>query len=110
MVVGFDRQHLDQLIGQAQRPHLGAAVADASSMSGRGQAVPTEGAYVGRIRAGSPAAQAGLQVGDIITSIGGHAVRSAFDLESIVARIVPGQAVRIHYQRNAQDHETTIKF
>ncbi len=110
VVVGFDRRHLEQLIGQAQRPHLGAAVTDASSMAPPGQAEVVEGAYIGRLRAGSPAAQAGLQVGDVITAIGGHSVRSAFDLESIIARIKPGQMVSVRVHRVNLEHEVKIRF
>lgn len=109
VVVGFDRQHLEQLLGQNQRPHLGAAVADASTVA-PSQAGTVEGAYIGRIKPGSPVAQAGLQVGDIITGIGGHTVRSAYDLESILARIKPGQAVPVRYRRLNQEYEVTIRF
>jgi len=110
VVIGFDRRHLEQLIGQAQRPQLGAAVADAASMMANVKSGITEGAYVGRVRAGSLAAQAGLQVGDIITSIGGHTVRTAFDLESIIARIKPGQVVTVRFRRMNQEQSVNIKF
>ena len=36
-----------------------------------------EGAYVVEVTDGSPAAEAGIEVGDVITSIGGEAVTSA---------------------------------
>jgi glutaredoxin 3 len=109
-VVGFDRQRLSQLIGQAKRPHLGAAVIDAATMVLRGSSTSSEGAYVGRVRPGSAAAQAGLQTSDVIVAIAGRSVRTAFDLEEYMARIQAGQTVKVSYRRANQEFETNVKF
>lgn len=109
-VVGFDRRRLEQLIGQAQRPHLGAAVIDAATMALRGKSAIREGAYVGRVRPGSPAAQAGLQTSDIIIAIASKSIRSAYDLEEYIARMQPGQTISVRYQRANQEFETNVRF
>jgi S1-C subfamily serine protease len=109
-VVGFDRGRLDELIGQAKRPHLGASVIDAATIAQKSSSSLREGAYVGRVRPGSPAAQAGLQTSDIIVAIGGRSVRTAFDLEDYLARMQAGQAVSLRYKRANQEIETTVRF
>lgn len=110
VVVGFDRHRIEQLLGQAERPRLGAVVADASSMPAQATGGVREGAYIGQIRAGSLAAQAGLHSGDIITMIGGHAIRSAFDLEYVIDRLAVGQMVTIRFTRVNLEQETRIRF
>ena len=109
-VVGFDRRRLEQLIGQAQRPHLGAAVIDAATMALRGVTSIREGAYVGRVRPGSPAAQAGIQTSDIIIAIAGRSIHSAYDLEEYIARMQPGQTISVRYRRANQEFETNVRF
>ncbi len=107
-VVGFDWPRLERLLAQAQKPRLGASVADAERVQG---AVPgVRGAYIGRVRAGGLAEQAGLQSGDVITAIGSHAVHSADELASIVTRIAPGQTVRITYTRSGNIYESSIRI
>lgn len=109
-VVGFDRPRLDQLLEWAQRPRLGAAVADAADMAAKGRTAATEGAYIGRVTPGGSAARAGLQPGDVIVAIARQPVRSAAAVERVVARLRPGQAVPLSYVRNGAQHETTIQF
>lgn len=110
VVVGFDRRRIEQLIGQAQRPRLGAAIADAASIPAQRTGGTRVGAYIGKVRPGSLAAQAGLQTGDIITSFGGHTIKSAFDLEYVIDRSQPGQVINIRYSRLNQELETRIRF
>src|SRR5438105_1599600 len=80
VIVGFDRPRLTRIAqaaksahgGAARKPELGLAVADAATMLPK-QGRPAEyGAYVGKVKAGSGAEQAGLQPGDVITRIDGR--------------------------------------
>ena len=75
-IVGFDRPALEQALSSQARPGFGAAVADAAGGSG---------AYVGRVRPGSPAADARLQTGDVIVEFNKQPLKSAADLERAVA-------------------------
>ncbi len=99
VVVGFDRRRLEQLLSQAStsRVHLGAAVADAAPR------LHVEGAYVGRVKPGSPAERAGLRVADIIVALDGRTVHSASDLEQITADLRPGMCVRFTYLRGGNE-------
>ncbi len=112
-VVGFDRPRLDQLLEWAQRPRLGAAVADAVPVKDAFSyllTAATEGAYIGRITPGGAAARAGLQAGDVITAIARQPIRGAAAVERVVARVRPGQSVPLTYVREGRKQETTIQF
>ena len=109
-VVGFDRPRLEQLLSQAQRPRLGAAVADAADMAAKGRTTLSQGAYVGRVTPGGAAERAGLQAGDVITEIARQPIQGAEAVERVVARVRPGQAVPLTYVRDGRRYETTLQF
>jgi serine protease Do len=60
------------------------------------------GALVTSVSANGPASKAGLQRGDVITSIDGHAVRDSNDLRNRIASSVPGTTVRLDVLRNGK--------
>jgi S1-C subfamily serine protease len=69
-------------------PFLGILVASRpASASG--------GVLLGGVRAGSPAARAGLGRGDVLVSLNGTVVRSSSQLVTLVLRFRPGDAVRL---------------
>ncbi len=110
VVVGFNRPQIDQLLDTARRPRLSAAVADASEMAALGRCQVRSGAYVGRVTAGGVAEQAGLAAGDVITRLAGQAVSNALHLQSLVARLRPGQHVPLEYTRGQEALLTTLIF
>jgi putative serine protease PepD len=63
--------------------------------------VPTRGAVVLQVVAGSPADAAGLQQGDVITSFQGQPVTSADQLATAIQADKPGQKVRIGLYRGS---------
>lgn len=56
----------------------------------------------------SPAAKAGIQVEDVITSINEKPVRNELDLRTIVSRISPGTSVRIAYVRDGEEKTVRV--
>jgi putative serine protease PepD len=98
VVIGFDRPRLEQLLAPrpARGPRLGAAVADA------GPHLQASGAYVGHVRAGSPAARAGLRAGDVIVELDGQPVDGAASLERLVKQLNLGMAFPVVYVRRGQ--------
>jgi putative serine protease PepD len=60
-----------------------------------------EGVYVGRVSAGSPAAKAGLQTGDVIVAIDGKATPTSDALGTILAAHKPGETVTLKVQRQS---------
>ena len=61
--------------------------------------VPTQGAVVTQVESGSPADVAGLQEGDVITSLDGKPVTSADQLASAIQADKPGQSVSLGLYR-----------
>jgi len=89
---------VDQLkaTGKVVHAYLGVSAQDAN-----------KGAQLASIAAGSPAAKAGLQAGDVITSFGGKAVASSSVLSSLVDSYKPGDQVQVQYLRNGK--QQTVK-
>ena len=66
------------------------------------------GVTLSNVIAGSPAAQAGLKVGDTITSIDGKPIASGDELVNDISNRKPGSKAEIGYLRNGQKEKTTI--
>ncbi len=68
----------------------------------------SEGLYVRQVVPGSPAAQAGLQSGDIITEIDGEPARSTDQLQALTLTKRPGDKVQLTYERDGKTSTTTV--
>lgn len=110
IIVGFDRPRLDEALARAQRPRLGAAAADAAQMAAQGRTDQRAGAYLGRVRPDGVAARAGLAVGDVIISLAGRPVRTALELEQLIARVRPGARVPVEYVRGGDVRHAELVF
>jgi putative serine protease PepD len=62
-------------------------------------AYPPQGAQVTRVIAASPAARAGLRIGDVIVGIGDATVTDAADLATVVDSMPPGEQLAVTYLR-----------
>jgi putative serine protease PepD len=72
------------------------------------EAANGKGARIARVRAGSPAANAGLKVGDVITVFGGQKISAADDLTSAVSSKQPGDKVTVTYARSGDTQTTDV--
>jgi S1-C subfamily serine protease len=85
---------------------LGVAVSP-QGQNGFGQS--SAGATISGAVRGTPAAKAGLVAGDTITSVGGHQVAAASDLQGIIERYHPGDKVTVSWTDQAgQSHSATV--
>jgi serine protease Do len=66
------------------------------------------GVTVSSVVAGSPADQAGLKVGDTITTVDGHKVTKGAELVAEIASRKPGAKVALNFLRNGKTQETTV--
>ncbi len=92
---------------------IGINVADASAgcQDSFGGVTPpvSSGALVCQVFAGTPAAQGGLNNGDVITSINGHSVATADALTGLTAADHPGDRLSIAYvDTSGAKHTTTV--
>jgi len=95
--------------------HIGATAFLGVQVVSYGVQVPGQpaiaGAGVAGITPGTAAASAGLEPGDVIVSIGGHAVTSAMSLRSVMDTYHPGDTARLRWVDQAgQAHAATIIF
>jgi serine protease Do len=109
VVIGFNQPRLMQLLKQT-RPKLGASVADAASQARKHPGTPSSGAYVGQVRASSPAAQAGLRMGDVITALGGQPVANSADLHRLVSEMPRERDLSLTYVRDGQKRDTLVRL
>jgi S1-C subfamily serine protease len=122
VIVGFDRPRLEQLLASGgaagsagarpagARVQFGASIADAASILRKQGQIPILGAYVGRVAPGSPAEQAGLQSGDIITELNLRPIARAEDVSQALAGVRPGDRVVVVFLRGDREYraEATV--
>lgn len=89
--------------GRVRRGWLGLVV----QALGREQAMAlglerVEGALVAEVLAGSPAAEAGLRVGDVILAVDGEVLPSSRELPPLVGRLDPGTLLRLDVLREGR--------
>lgn len=94
--------------GAVQRAVLGVLIQDIGNARERDPEKTkdlkvSEGAYVGGFAEMSPAKQAGVLEGDVITSVNGVKVKSVSELQEQVSRFRPGDKVKIDVKRGNTD-------
>jgi S1-C subfamily serine protease len=95
--------------------HIGATAFLGVQVVSYGVPVPgnltSTGAGVAGITPGTPAARAGVVAGDVITSVGGHAVTSAMSVRSVLDAYHPGDTASLSWvDQDGQAHTATIVF
>ncbi len=66
------------------------------------------GAVVSSVQDGSPAYNAGLQRGDIITSFNSKNIKEYIELDALISECKPGDEVPVTIYRNGRNYSTTI--
>jgi len=93
----------DTLIAGKSVEHAYLGVAVGNSQTGTG-------ARIGTVRSGSPAAAAGLKVGDIVTAVDGEAIADANGLTAVVGEHAPGDTIKVTVDRNGTTVNLTVKL
>jgi 2-alkenal reductase len=95
--------------GSITRPYLGISFQAVSPDIASAYNLPVQwGAYVTDVAASSPASQAGLQQGDIITSLGGVALDGTHDYVNVLYNYKPGDQVVLVYNRNGKNLQAQV--
>ena len=85
--------------GKATHAYLGVSLGD----------VPGDGgATVGALTQGGPAADAGVQRGDVVTAVDGRPVQGSEDLTSAVDAKQPGDDLALTVRRSGDDRQITV--
>jgi serine protease Do len=90
--------------GFVRRPMLGVMAKDLTAADVEVFRLPVaQGAKVVQVVEGSPAAQAGIELGDVIIAVDGHEIDSASDLQATLAGFEPGRTVRLEVIRDGKE-------
>jgi serine protease Do/serine protease DegQ len=97
------RAVMDQLIrfGEVRRGRLGISMEDVAG---------GEGARVAEVQPSSPAAQAGLKPGDVVTALNGRPVRGAAELRARLGVVPVGETVDLRVQRGKEAHQVKARI
>jgi serine protease Do len=105
------RTVMSQLLkdGVVHRGYFGVGVRDVDSeVAEKLQVKENAGVLVTRVFPKSPAAKGGLKVGDIVTTIGGKAVRGGDDLQKAILSLPLGQPVEVAYLRDGESRTAKV--
>nr|WP_253355103.1 DegQ family serine endoprotease [Neisseria perflava] len=103
----------DQLkaTGKVQRGQLGVIIQEVSYDLAKSFGLDkASGALIAKVMPNSPAAQAGLEVGDIVRSVNGEEVRASSDLPVLVGSMAPGSEVTLEVWRKGQKTSVKVKL
>jgi S1-C subfamily serine protease len=93
------------------RALLGVSLQDNSSPAGRRNSSSVSGAVVLRVADNTPAADAGIQSGDVIVSIGSATVGSTSDLEDVLNTYHPDDKVKVTWTDDSgKTQSATVKL
>jgi putative serine protease PepD len=83
---------------KVSHPYVGVRISNADS----------GGANIDDVVSGSPAAQAGIQTGDVVTKVGDRTIRGAEDLIGAIQASTVGQTLSVTVQRNGSEKTMTV--
>ncbi len=102
-------QVYNQLIGPEHRVARGSIGIEFSGQPNPAIArIYGSGVTVSNVVSGSPADEAGLKIGDTITSVDGKEVKSGDDLVADIASRKPGSKAKVTFVRNGKKQEATV--
>jgi putative serine protease PepD len=80
----------------SHRAYLGVNVGDTNG----------NGVYIGDVSAGGPAAKAGINPGDVLTSIGGKPTPTVDEMTSVLSELKPGTTVTVQLVTQSGEHRS----
>jgi 2-alkenal reductase len=95
--------------GYISRPYLGISFQAITPDIAAAYNLPVQwGVYISKVATNSPASQADLQRGDIITSIGGVSLDETHSYINILFTYKPGDQVTVEFVRNGKAHQVQV--
>lgn len=97
--------------GAVRRPRLGVGVNDVTAVDAEVYGLDeVAGAEVAQVQDGTPAARAGLKLGDVIVKLDGEPIRDATQLISTLARRQPGEVVELEIIRDRKRRTVRVEL
>jgi serine protease Do len=95
--------------GKVVRAWVGATGKTVTAELARSLGLPRPGGViVDRVTPGSPAAEAGLEVGDIVRAVNGHQIQDAEELRYMIASLPVGGKANLGVLHNGQDRSAAM--
>lgn len=96
--------------GSVTRGWLGVAIQEITPELAKSFNLKDEkGALIAEVFAGSPAANAGIQRGDVVIEFNGKEIKESYDLSQYVGEVKPDSEVKAIVLRNGEQKELKIK-
>jgi serine protease Do len=111
--VNMARNVMDQVLahGKVVRGYMGVAAEDISpAMANALRLTDVRGVLIGDVVAGAPAAQAGIQRGDVVTEINGERVDDSNQFRLKVSMFAPGTTVNLRILRDGSEKTIAVKL
>jgi serine protease Do len=111
--INMARSVMDQVIthGKVVRGYMGVVTEDITpAMASSFHLTDTRGALMGDVTSGSPAAQAGIQRGDVITEIDGQRIEDSNQLRLRVSMTAPGTTIHVKLLRDGREQTLAVKL
>ncbi len=95
--------------GKVRHGYMGIGISDVTPENARFFHVENnEGAVVTQVETGSPAAKAGVKVGDVITGLDGQKVSDASQLQIEVGQKEPGSSIKLEILRDGKNVTVSV--
>jgi serine protease Do len=111
--IALARKLADDIVqyGTVHRPRLGIEIEDVNAADAEVYSLPAvTGAEIVSVAPGTPAAAAGLQLGDVIVTLNDEPIHTVSELQARVARFQPGDRVRVGFIRYGRSLEATVQL
>jgi serine protease Do len=111
--INMARNVLERLVsgGKVTRGYLGIVPQDIDENLAKQFDLPSQnGALVGDVMSGTPAATAGLKSGDVILAVNGKDISDAHDLQLTISQCAPGSAVTLKVIRNGANKNFVVNL
>ncbi len=111
--INMARGVMDQMIahGKVTRAQLGVIPEDITpAMAKSFQLTDTRGVLIGDVPPGTPAAQAGIERGDVITEINGEKMDDSNQLRLKISMMAPGATVSVKLLRDGVPKTVSVKL
>jgi serine protease Do len=92
--------------GSIRSPWIGVQLRQVQTTNTRD--LISEGAVIGSVTPGSPAASAGLKVGDVILREGNRTIRNGFDWQAALLDLRVGSPARLHIKRGLRELDVDV--
>jgi serine protease Do len=97
--------------GKVHHGYMGIGISDVTPENAKFfQVENNEGAVVTQVEDGSPAAKAGLKVGDVITELDGQKVSDASQLQIEVGQKEPGSSIKLGVLRDGKTIDVPVRL